>query len=258
MWASVEHQAEGLRRPARASASSASASRAPAAQLGPHPPAARASPRGCGGSWRCRRPPAPACPCRSAGLGRTAASAVSPSASAEAGGEVERAAAAHLALHPDPPAHQLDQPRGDGQPQARAAVPAGRARCRPARTPRRSPPACPAGMPMPVSRDGEVQHDFLVGRCDSGVDVEDAPRPASVNLMALPTRLTTICRSRWESPTTMARHVGVNVAGQFQPLAVGAEGERLQRVAQALAQSRRALRRGPACRPRSWRSRGCR
>ena len=45
---------------------------------------------------------------------------------AEADGEMEAAAPADLALHPDPPAHQADQPRGDGQAQPRSAVPAGR------------------------------------------------------------------------------------------------------------------------------------
>ena len=44
---------------------------------------------------------------------------------AEASREVEGAPLAHLALDPDAPTHQLDQPRGDGQPQPRAAEPPG-------------------------------------------------------------------------------------------------------------------------------------
>ena len=44
----------------------------------------------------------------------------------EPGGEVERAAPPGLALDPDPPAHQLDQPGRDRQAQPGAAVLAGR------------------------------------------------------------------------------------------------------------------------------------
>src|SRR6516162_8397512 len=44
---------------------------------------------------------------------------------AEARREVEGAPFPQRALNPDPPTHQLDQPRGDGQPQARAPEPAG-------------------------------------------------------------------------------------------------------------------------------------
>src|SRR5262249_56238819 len=40
----------------------------------------------------------------------------------EGGGEVERAAPADVALDPDAAAHQLDQPGGDGQPEAGAAI----------------------------------------------------------------------------------------------------------------------------------------
>src|SRR5271157_1872494 len=44
---------------------------------------------------------------------------------AEARREVEGAPLAYLALDPDAPAHQLDQPRGDGQPQPRTSKAAG-------------------------------------------------------------------------------------------------------------------------------------
>ena len=39
--------------------------------------------------------------------------------------EVKRAAAAEFAFDPDAPAHQFHQPRGNGQPQAGAAIIAG-------------------------------------------------------------------------------------------------------------------------------------
>ena len=80
-------------------------------------------------------------------------------------------------------------------------------------------------------RDGEVQAD-LVG----GLILERIARattsPCSVNLIALPTRLTTICRSRIGSPTSTSGTSGMNVAGQFQALGVSAIAERLDRVAQ--------------------------
>ena len=58
-----------------------------------------------------------------------------------------------------------------------------------------------------------------------------------MNLMALPTRLTTICRRAGRGRREdQCGHVGANVAGQFQALAVRAHGQRLHRVAQAFAQ----------------------
>ena len=45
---------------------------------------------------------------------------------AQANGEMEAAAAADLALDPDPPAHQADQAGGDGQAQPGSAMPPGR------------------------------------------------------------------------------------------------------------------------------------
>ena len=64
------------------------------------------------------------------------------------------------------------------------------------------------GMPMPVSVTREVQHR---GRSPVPALVLARARrstsPRSVNLMALPTRLTRTCRSRTGSPTTPRRHV---------------------------------------------------
>ena len=64
-----------------------------------------------------------------------------------------------VALDPDPPAHHRDQLRRDRQAQARAAV---LARRRAVRLGERleDRPCLSAGMPMPVSRDHEMQHDL--------------------------------------------------------------------------------------------------
>ena len=59
---------------------------------------------------------------------------------------------------------------------------------------------------MPVSRDGEVQAD-LVRRSAPRTATSTTTSPRSVNLMALPTRLTMIWRSRPGSPTQAVGHV---------------------------------------------------
>ena len=120
-----QHQRERLRRPPRACSSAASACRPPSTTVGFIPQLVSIS-------WRMQ-------PVRgvvvhdqhgqAVDLGRLApASAAAPArAPAEAGGEVERAALADLALHPDAPAHQLDQLGRDRQAQPGAAVlPGGR------------------------------------------------------------------------------------------------------------------------------------
>ena len=118
-----------------------------------------------------------------------------------------------LALDPDPPAHQLDQPRRDGQPQARAAeAPRGRGvglleGLEDAR------PACRRGMPMPVSRTAKCSVDAVaVGAAGSACrSTSSTTSPRSVNLIALPTRLTTTCRSRPRIADQSVGHVGGDV-----------------------------------------------
>ena len=63
--------------------------------------------------------------------------------------------------------------------------------------------------------------------------------PFSVNLIALPTRLISTWRSRVGSRDDGVGHVAADVAGQLQPLLVGAQGQRLQRVADAVAEANR-------------------
>ena len=114
------------------------------------------------------------------------------------------------------------------------------------------------GMPMPVSRDGEVQADLVrrsrpftldvdhdlaaLGELDRVADQvdEDLPQPARV-------------------ADEGVGHVGGDLAGQLQPLRVrrgrpACSSSSLEGVAQVEGDA------GPgrACRPRSWRSRGCR
>ena len=129
----------------------------------------------------------------------------------------KRAPSADFALHPDPPAHQVHQPRGDGQPQAGPAVAAGGASCRPARRSRRSPPACRRGCrcPCPATvkcsttsssdRDSprHVQHHFaLLGELHGVAHQVDDDLPQAVVVA-----------------DDQVRHVGVDVIGQLQALA---------------------------------------
>ena len=54
--------------------------------------------------------------------------------------------------------------------------------------------------------------------------------------MALPTRLTKICRNLPGSPSDRFRHVGHYVAEELEPLLVGAKRQRLQGRFHAVAQ----------------------
>ncbi len=65
--------------------------------------------------------------------------------------------------------------------------------------------------------------------------------PRSVNLIALPTRLTITWRRRPESPNQAVRNVGGDPAGQLQSFAVGAAGQRLEGLVQRVAQAERSL-----------------
>ena len=142
-----------------------------------------------------------------------------------------------FALDPSAPAHQLDEPRRDGQPQAGAAVRAASSSRRPARTASKIARCLSGGMPMPVSRTATSQASLVAGCRLTPSDAAPRPRRSSVNLMALPTRLTRICRSRPGSPTRASGTSGGDVAGQLQALLVRPGGERLHRVAQRVAQA---------------------
>ncbi len=80
------------------------------------------------------------------------------------------------------------------------------------------------GMPMPVSADREAQQHLVVGlrhERSSG----PRPRPAWVNLTALPARLSRIWRSRPGSPTQLARHVGIGGADELEPRLLRPDGQ---------------------------------
>ena len=87
---------------------------------------------------------------------------------------------------------------------------------------------------MPVSETTKCKHTgFAVARSVapsaslSTAATVGPPRPGAVNLMALPTRLTTIWRRRPGSPTNELGHLGRDVARQLQSLLVGAHGQDL-------------------------------
>ena len=163
-----------------------------------------------------------------------------------------------LALDPDPAAHQLDQLRARSPAPGRCRRTCASSSCRPARTPRRSACCLSGGMPMPVSRDREVQatlvrrlaprrstrddHLALLGELDGVADQVDE-RPAAAGPGRRPGASGT-SGATWQassSPFSWARRASVFSVSP-------------RRVAQVERRSAP----GRACRPRSWRSRGCR
>ncbi len=225
-------------------------------RAGAHLPATA---RGAGGSrdWsRCRRRRARAARrARSPAPRRRSRFGVALRA-AERHREEEARAAARLALDADLAAHQVDELLRDREAEAGAAEAArGRAvglrerleeprlrlarrcRCR-CRAPR-SAPACRR-------------------RRRSASVTATTTSPASVNLMALPTRLI----EHLAQPARVAAHGGGHVvgdaAGELEALAMRAFGEQLGDVFDHLGAGRSRSLRGAACRPRSSRSRGCR
>ena len=115
-------------------------------------------------------------------------------------GEGERAAPPRLALHTDLAAHQADQPRGDGQAQAGAAVPS-----RGGAVHLFEGPEDPVQI---VGRDAdtgvghhEAENGLPLGAGSLATSTRTTTSPCSVNLMALLTRLSTTCLSRTASPT---------------------------------------------------------
>ena len=100
----------------------------------------------------------------------------------------------------DVAAHQLDEPLADREAEAGAAEPAGGRGVRLAeRLEQASEPS--GGMPMPVSRDREVQQRRIRVAASSAVDVSTTS-PCSVNLTAFPSRLSTSGAGASRSPTT--------------------------------------------------------
>ena len=154
--------------------------------------------------------------------------------SLEARGEVERAADADLALDPDRAAHQRHELGGDRQAEPGAAeLPRGRGvGLRERLEDRRR--CLSGGMPMPVSVTAKCSATAS-GSIDCGSTCTTTS-PRSVNLIALPTRFMSTCRSRPGSPTSRVRHVGADVAGELEALLLRAQREHLHRVVDRVAE----------------------
>ncbi len=115
--------------------------------------------------------------------------------------ETELAALVQIALHPDPPAHHLDQFSSDGQPQAR---PAKLARGRAVRLTKLVKNDLLVFRPDADSRIGDVVHTSRSAA--SGASRSDTVTlPCRVNLSALLNRLVRICWTRLTSPRTGGR-----------------------------------------------------
>ena len=134
------------------------------------------------------------------------------------GREMEGASLAHFAVDPDPSLHQFDQLRGDGKSQAGAAE-----------TPRGRGIGLAERFEDPLSRlsrgdaDARIAHRrsacvHLLSEQSARASTSTKTSPCSVNLRALPTRLTMICRSRPASPRTCSRHVGAMRQTSSTPL----------------------------------------
>ena len=80
--------------------------------------------------------------------------------------------------------------------------------------------------------------------CGGGATVISTP-PASVNLMALPTRLVMIWRNRTSSPSSMARQLRVDSPGDVDPLLVGLRRQQLDHALHAVLERQR--RRSSSC-----------
>ncbi len=111
--------------------------------------------------------------------------------------EMEDAALVQFALHPDAPAHQLDELGGDGQPEARPAVHPGRRAVRLGEG-IEDQLSLSGGMPMPVSRTWKWRRTLLLDPLLQGKRDDDFA--LGVNLMALLSRLVRIWRKRPGSP----------------------------------------------------------
>ena len=121
-----------------------------------------------------------------------------------------------LALDPDPSPHELDQLGRDRQTESRAAEPAG---CRTVGLLERLKDRFQLfnGDADPRVGDGEAEDGAFAPRVPRDQRTRGFPR-RSVNLIALPTRLTRTCRSRPASPIKASGTSGVALQASSSPL----------------------------------------
>ena len=91
-----------------------------------------------------------------------------------------------------------------------------------------------SGMPIPVSVTVKCRRTPSAVSSSSSTRTTTSPR--SVNLIALPTRLTSTWRSRSGSPTSVPTQLRRDLAAELEAAVVGAHRERPQRVDQGVAQ----------------------
>ncbi len=153
----------------------------------------------------------------------------------EQSGEMKRASLPRFALHPYPPAHHFHEPRRNRQSQTRSRRTFAARNYPPARTLRKSASAClwKFRCPNPESQNAAK----CPGSFCSVVSTCRTTSPRSVNLIAFPSRFTITCRRRVGSPTTSMRHIGPDVAHEFQSFGGSAHRERPRRFLQVIAQA---------------------
>ena len=163
------------------------------------------------------------CDVRICSLRYIATSRVPVGASAKSGGELESAAAIPLRYPPAfarPSARRAARKSPVPNPFRRTA---GSCCCPLVRMRQRSRPAGLWEFRFPCRGLQERQrHRSCFGRTDS---TSSTTSPSVVNLMALPTRFTMTCRRPMMIADQAFRDVRREVTGQFETLAVGAEGQ---------------------------------
>ena len=162
------------------------------------------------------------------------------------------------AFHPDAAPHQSSEGAGKWPDRDRCRRIGASSNHRPARTIRRPSPApraqCRYRCPARTDRSC----------ASSSVCASSATRtttsPASVNLIALPTRLASTWRRRNGSPRKPGSPASAwaNWAAISSPLALRRLGEHRQRIFDQVAPGRSRPTRSPNARPRSSRNQGCR
>ena len=127
---------------------------------------------------------------------------------------------------------------------------------------RNSRPIASAGIPIPVSRTVTVisqrRADRPRGASIGWPPSRSSTSPDAVNLTAFDSRLMTIWRSRPGSPTMPAGTSSSSAYSELDPLGGGLAGAAGPAPPRPCGGGRWAACRARPCRPRSWRSRGCR